>query len=559
MSHKIAVILTPSETPFYDSSYFRFSPLPLSLGILQGYLRARGYTVSSTDLNTRMFRFANRPEARQWLPLYDKGLILRHLTEGAPTGMEDVLDYFLGETEVEQSDIVGISTGTSMSFFEIHMAFLLGRRIRELTGKPVVFGGANLDYLWQFREAFQELWPAIFRNFEYLFIGPGERSFADLISGLVQAEGAPPYRKLPGAVYWENGQVVRNPEDAPTLIRPDFRGLDLKFHTLSCRAGQPLSESVDTNLVHFYKMPISQGLAISEMNRLRLSPEDRKETLFIPYIFNYHCAYRCAFCVQSREDKPPVAAKEARSVVDDIEALISQYNTRYVRFYNNAFNLSASFVREFCNLVLERKLVFYWSDCARFNNLSEEMVDLLYRAGCRKLIFGLDTASKKILKLIDKRIDLDQARRVLRWCHERGIWAEVEVIVGLPHEGEEEFQETYAFVRENIEKGYLTGFHLNRYFVIPCSLLGSRPGHYGIRIHRSPDGYDKILQRSAEILAALIAPQGEAGSDLPRAYHIWRYSEPAGRPVDRIVEETEVKFRRMLALMSNQLVPRERR
>ncbi|AET69219.1 Fe-S oxidoreductase [Desulfosporosinus orientis DSM 765] len=549
MNNKIALIFTPSETPFCDPAFFRFSPIPLSLGVLQGYLRAKGYTVSSTDLTTHMQRFSRPPAAETWLPLFDKGLILRHLTGGSPTGMEDELDYFIGESVAAGSDVVGISTGANMSFFEIHLAFLLGRRIQEQLGKPVVFGGANLDFLWQFREVFQELWEAVTRCFPYLFIGPGERSFAELLAGWNRQEGARPYQELPGAVYWVDGQLFRNPEDIPTLIRPDFQGLNLKPYTLCCRSSEPLAANTETNLVQFYQWPIYLNPVVSEMNRRRLAKEERKETLFIPYAFNNNCTYRCAFCVQSREDRPGPAAKSAREVVDDIEALLSEYNTEHIRFYNNAFNLSTSFVREFCHLVLERGLTFYWSDCARFNNLTPELIDLLYRSGCRKLVFGLDTASEKIAKLIDKRLDLDQASRVLRWCRERGIWTEVEVIVGLPYEGEDEFQETYAFVQENLEQGNLSGFHLNRYYVVPCSLLGSKPEQYGIRLHCFPQGYEKMLRRSAEILIVLTAPRGETINTPPYSYQLWRYSEVNGRTVEQLIAETEDKFRRMRSLM----------
>ena len=279
MTKKITLILVPSETPFLNPVFFRFSPLPLSLGVLQGYLRAGGFTVSSTDLNTCMHVFANQPDARQWLPLFDKDLVLRHLTEAVPTGMEKVLDYFIQKTEAAGSDIVGISTGANMSFFEIHLAFLLGCRIKVQMGKTVVFGGANIDFLWQFREVFQELWAALAHNSFYVFTGPGERSFAKLIAGLGQPEEARSFRELPGAVYLENGQVVRNHEDLPTLTRPDFKGLHLKHYTLCGQVVEPTAERPDSNLVHFYQMPIHLNPAISELNRRKLPGEKRKETL----------------------------------------------------------------------------------------------------------------------------------------------------------------------------------------------------------------------------------------------------------------------------------------
>ena len=549
MNSKIALILTPSEIPFADPAFFHFSPLPLSLGVLQAYLRAEGHAVNSTDLNTRMQRFARQSAFKMWLPLFDKDLILRNLEDGSPTGMEEVLDYFIGESEAASSEIVGISTGANMSFFEIHLAFLLGRRIQEQMGKPVVFGGANLDFLWQFREVFTELWEVIMRKLPYIFIGPGERSMAELLAGLSQREGARPYQQLPGAVYLRDGKLTRNLEDLPSLVRPDFQGLNLKPYTLCCKAAEP-AESAEANLVHYYQWPVYLNPVVSELNRRRLAEEERKETLFIPYVFNNHCTYRCAFCVQSREDRPGVVTKKAREVVDDIEALLTEYHTEHIRFYNNAFNLSVSFVKEFCHLVWERGLKFYWSDCARFNNLTPELIDLLYRSGCRKLVFGLDTASEKIAQLIDKRLDLEQAHRVLRWCRERGIWTEVEVIVGLPHEGEAEFQETYDFVRENLEQGNLNGFHVNRYYIVPSSLLGSKPEQYGIRLHCPPEGYEKMLRRSAEILMALTAPRGETINNPPYSYQLWRYSEVNGRAVEQLTEETEEKFRRMRGLVT---------
>lgn len=539
MERKIALFLTASEAPFGDPRLFHYSPVPLTLGILQGYLRGRGFDVHSVDLNTRVQRFA---DIREWLPLYDKDRVLGHLNHGTPSGMEEVLDGLVQPSDYCHCDAVGISTGPDMSFFEIHLALLLARKIQQETGTTVVLGGGNLEFLWQFRQVFRELWVAIFTNFKFVFIGPSERSFAELMAGC-------PYRELPGAAYWVNGEVAHNPVDTPAMPRPDFRCLELQHYALCCRADSSGSDAVESNLIQFYKWPVAHTAMVSERNRRLLPPESRKESLFIPYIFNYDCTYRCAFCVQSGSERRLPTVRDARSVVDDLVTLTSEYQTEYLRFYNNAFNLSASFVREFCQLVSDRRLRFYWSDCARVNGLTGELVDMLYEAGCRKLVFGLDTASKKIGKLIDKRIDLDHARQVLRWCHERGIWTEVEVIVGLPYECEDDFQETFSFVQENLANGHLTGFHVNRYFVVPSSLLGRKPEQYGIKLHSSPCGYEEMLRRSAEMLAALTAPPGERPMSSPYPFQLLKYSEVAGRTVEQITTETGEKFRRMRSLV----------
>ncbi|MBN1172787.1 MAG: radical SAM protein [Micromonosporaceae bacterium] len=557
MDRSIALILTPSEAPFGDPRCLRSSPPPLTLGVLQAYLRSRGCAVRSTDLNTRLAGVLDPSDPQRWLPLYDEERVLHHLLDGGPTGLEDVLDQLLGQCRVEGSDVVGISTGTSMSFFEIHLALLLGRRIQNETGLPVVFGGCNLDYLWQFRAAFRRLWDAMLSAFQYLFVGPGERSFADLVSGSDRHPDAAFYQGLPGAVYSRNGELVRNPDGAPTLIRPDFAGLDLSHYTLCTQERQPIADSIETNLVHYYQWPVTRALAVSDDNRRKLRESDRRETLFVPHIFHHQCPYRCAFCVQSGSNGHSPVGRDPESVVDDLEALMAEHGTRYLRFFNNAINSSVPFLRTFCDLVTTRGLECYWSDCARFDTLTEDLVDRLYRAGCRKLVFGLDSASERILNLIDKRLNVDQARRVLRWCHDRGIWAEVEVIVGLPHEHEEDFQATYAFVADHLERGHLTGFHLNRYFVVPTSLLGQRPEHYGIRIHQSPDGYAATLRQGSAVLSTLVNPHRAPQRIHAYQYRLWTYSEVAGRTAEQIARETEDKYQRMAALAAPARIPRD--
>ena len=72
---------------------------------------------------------------------------------------------------------------------------------------------------------------------------------------------------------------------------------------------------------------------------------------------------------------------------------------------------------------------------------------MLYESGCRKLVFGFETGSNKLLNLFDKKLDLEHAVNVMRWCKEAGIWADIEVIVGLPYELEEDFQDTVRFYR----------------------------------------------------------------------------------------------------------------
>jgi radical SAM superfamily enzyme YgiQ (UPF0313 family) len=66
-------------------------------------------------------------------------------------------------------------------------------------------------------------------------------------------------------------------------------------------------------------------------------------------------------------------------------------------------------------------------------------------AGCIALKFGLESADPQILKNIHKHINLDMARRMVRFCNEVGIETHATYIFGLPGETPETMETTKKF------------------------------------------------------------------------------------------------------------------
>ena len=189
--------------------------------------------------------------------------------------------------------------------------------------------------------------------------------------------------------------------------------------------------------------------------------------LVMPYVFNYNCPYNCAFCTESLERLKLVHAR-ADEVIDHMAGLCEKYDTNYLYLFNNYFNLLNGFVEEFASRVVLVDWTSTGPTAPGSTAWTYERLALLADSGCRRLTFGLETASTKLLEVIDKRVKLAQAERVLRWCKEVGIWADLEIITGLPHEDEGAFAETEDFLGRNAEN--INYFNINRYFVAPKSL-----------------------------------------------------------------------------------------
>ncbi len=234
------------------------------------------------------------------------------------------------------------------------------------------------------------------------------------------------------------------------------------------------------------------------------------------------------------------------AAVRDLKALTEKHETPYVRFFNNAFNLSTRFVLEFCDAAKREGLNIRFSDCGRFNGMSREIAAGLYEAGCRKLVFGLDSASETVLKFIDKQLDLSLVRDGLGFCREAGIETELEIIVGMPGEGWEEFQESIDFVKELVGERLVSHLHVNRYFVLPASRFGAHPEQYGIALEYLPDAYRRKAEREEEQFRAVLWPSGM--DHLPLRVDPIRYFEPGGRSAEQIAGDNLVKYREMRAL-----------
>ena len=535
MGKKMTLLLAPEEYALFGGGYIQARPLPLALGVLQGALRAAGHVVSSYDLSPALER---EPSKDQWLALYDVDGVLDSLGRCGDGPLRARIDALLDATDVASSDAAGVSFGANSSIFEIHAGLLIAARIIARFGKRVAVGGANADHLMQFLWMYRPLVEAALGMGVTLLVGPGEESLTGFL------EGVPPER-LNGAVRLTDGGPVRNPVSRPSFIRPDFDGLKLAPYAVSLRRmGDPQVEARAAER-QLFGVSMARSQAISEQNSA-LPPFLRRSAMVLPFYFNNGCVFNCAFCVQSREDWTPFCSMNAEAAVRDLKALSEKHGTPYVRFFNNAFNLSTRFVLEFCDAAERQGLNIRFSDCGRFNGMSREIASRLYDVGCRKLVFGLDSASETVLKFIDKQLDLSLVRDGIGFCREAGIETELEIIVGMPGEGWKEFHESYDFVAALVGEGLVSHLHVNRYFVLPVSRFGAHPERYGIALEYLPDAYRRKAGRERAQFQAFLQPEGM--DHLPLRVDPIRYFEPGGRSSELIAVDNLVKYRQMRAL-----------
>ena len=193
------------------------------------------------------------------------------------------------------------------------------------------------------------------------------------------------------------------------------------------------------------------------------------------------CPYGCLFCSASRMFGRKVRYRTPGLVVDEIEGIKRDFSFREINIVDDTFTVNHDHVREICEEILRRNLDIIWTVYARVDNMTEELVALMKRAGCRMMLFGIESADEGILKTIGKGITPDVMRRGAKIATDAGLEVFSSFIIGLPGENADTILKSRSFAAEiNETYGVQYGYHMLS--PLPGTDLYEKAADYGLRI-----------------------------------------------------------------------------
>ena len=186
---------------------------------------------------------------------------------------------------------------------------------------------------------------------------------------------------------------------------------------------------------------------------------------------------KCVYCVDLPHPKQGYRVKNPSLVVRDIKNLLDKYPLKELIISDPAISPN-QMMRISREIIKENLKVSWWCFSRLDKHFTKEIFELAKKAGCRSVSFGMESASQRLLDLVQKGVNLDTAKRVLKNCHEAGIEAQLQMMVGLPTETKEEALETISFLIEN--RNILHQVTFNVYYFTPGCLVYENPAKYGI-------------------------------------------------------------------------------
>ena len=188
---------------------------------------------------------------------------------------------------------------------------------------------------------------------------------------------------------------------------------------------------------------------------------------------------KCTFCDISLDYiklYEPVAAK---LIVDRIEELSEKTGQNGFHFVDEA--APPALMREVALEIIRRNLIVTWWTNIRFEkSFTKDLCVLLKASGCIAVSGGLEVASDRLLKLIDKGVTVEQVAKVTRNFTEAGIMVHAYLMYGYPTQTIQETIDSLEMVRQLFELGVLQSGFWHQFAMTAHSPVGMFPEKFGV-------------------------------------------------------------------------------
>lgn len=287
--------------------------------------------------------------------------------------------------EKQRIDAVGISFTTFLAGAAYHLADMLKITFPEL---PIIAGGYHPTVMSEEVMAHSSI--------DFAVIGEGEITFPLLLTCL-QADSSP--ETVAGICFRSHGEIVH------THKRPLLTNLD--------------------------EVPVP-AYDLLKLDRYTSLTSTRKP--FVTFIRSRGCFFNCLFCGVSALFSHRYRCQSPERTVKDILYLSKTLKIREIQFKDSEFLLDRRNVEDFCRLLIKEHLDLVWSCSARVDKVDSGILKLMKRAGCKRITYGIESGSDKMLAVLRKRFTLKQVVEAVNVTRQMGLECVAGFIIGIPGE-----------------------------------------------------------------------------------------------------------------------------
>ena len=343
--------------------------------------------------------------------LVDFNIILNKLEGFEYPSFAEFFRDFLSSPECMDyaSSIIGIST----LFMSAYQNMLdIGKCCQDIFPSAVIVAGGGVP---------TNMYNEIFRNstcFDALCYGEGEK----LLLSLVEANDK--LRHLEENPSW----ITRRKVESGGTFEHNF------------------IENLDEIPFYDYGILNTDEYGLNPAITAYASINEKKQNFHV--MTSRGCPYRCCFCSSHTVHGRKMRYHSINRVREDFKRLRDQYGAKTLVFQDDHFMANRQRALEIIDIVKELQITPVFQNGLAIYALDRKMLETLKIAGANQLMLSVESGSNKVLKeIIHKPFDLSVIKRVSNDCWELGIYTNVNILLGFPHETKKDIEDTRAFLK----------------------------------------------------------------------------------------------------------------
>ena len=190
---------------------------------------------------------------------------------------------------------------------------------------------------------------------------------------------------------------------------------------------------------------------------------------------------KCTFCDTSLDYVSNNQNTTAQDLVNKIKSIVAETGSTGFHFVDEA--APPKILKALALELIKQNIEITWWTNIRFEKtFNDELCELLAKSGCIAVTGGLEVASDRLLKKINKGVDIAQVARVTKSFSKFGIMTHAYLMYGFPTQTEQETIDSLEVVRQLFETGCVQSAFWHQFTTTIHSPIGKNPSDFDIVI-----------------------------------------------------------------------------
>jgi pyruvate-formate lyase-activating enzyme len=165
------------------------------------------------------------------------------------------------------------------------------------------------------------------------------------------------------------------------------------------------------------------------------------------------CPFQCTFCSTAPFWQRRHRVKSPARLLEEIRLVQRLFQSTRVHFTHDLLTTDKQWVRQLCAALVTAGTPVKWTCSARTDTVDRDLLELMARAGCNAIYFGIESGSARVLKDIAKDVPIERSLEVLHLCREVGIRPNAGFIAGFPSEDRRSLADTFVAFERALQAG----------------------------------------------------------------------------------------------------------